>query len=100
DCGVSSAVEQTDLSIREVPHHFLDYRHGRVGLVRHAEKEFVFGIVLSAETRKIFISVRIQPSNGLEIAYRRSEIKIFPRLFSRLPKVTAGTVDGQKVEDK
>ena len=53
---------------------FLNDRDGRFVGIRHAKKNFEFGIVLAAETCVIFVGFAVQPADRFQNAERRAEI--------------------------
>jgi hypothetical protein len=78
----------------------LDYRDAGIALVCRAKNQFVLGIVLEAETGKVFIGSRVEPANWLEVAYRRTEIEIFAGAIAGLPEIAGGAINCQNIIDK
>src|ERR1700730_359630 len=60
-------------TLREIPNQLLDDRNGRFVVVRHAEQDLEFRILLPAEARIIFVRLAVETADRFQDADRRSE---------------------------
>ncbi len=98
DCVAAGAEQQTDFPLGKFADQFFKQRERWIVAI-HAENDFVFGIILAAETRVILVRVFIQPLNRLQTAYRGQKIGVGRGLF-RCGKESSGAVQRQKVVDE
>ena len=92
------AVEKHDSALRELLLQALDQWSNRVVVSADAEDNFVFGIILTAETGEILIGARIDAADRLEDADGRGKIPL--RAGRRLVEETPGTIYCNAIVDK
>src|ERR1700686_5675910 len=61
--------QQDDASLRIVRDQASDNRNCRVALLVDGEKNFVIGVILSAETRVVFVGREVNAVHGLQDTY-------------------------------
>ncbi len=66
--------DQANRQSGEVRDDFANHWGGRVPLRTDREQDFVFRIILTAVTGKVFVSLGIQPVNRFQDAHRRTEL--------------------------
>ena len=83
--GPVGSDQQLDPAPWKIVHQLPYYRYSRVALIVGREKDLIFGIVLTAEAREIFVCPPVQTSDRLEDAHGRRE-SIHSRLDLRIAK--------------
>ncbi len=70
--------EQADGNVGKIAHQTAHDRNRGIVLVAYCEKNFVFGIFLTAKAGEIFVSPAVQTAQRLENADGRSELAAAP----------------------
>ena len=99
--GVAArAIEDANLALREIAHQLLKNGDRSVVFVADAKNQFVVGIVLAAVAGEIFVGFGVEAANRLQIADRRSKIKILRWTVTGLAKETPGAIKDEQIVDK
>src|SRR5260370_26148722 len=99
--GVAArAIEEANLALREIAHQLLKNGDRSVVFVADAKNQFVVGIVLAAVAGEIFVGFGVEAANRLQIADRRSKIKILPWTVTGLAKETPGAIKNEQIVDE
>src|SRR5260370_882615 len=93
-------IEDANLALREIAHQLLKNGDRSVVFVADAKNQFVVGIVLAAVAGEIFVGFGVEAANRLQIADRRSKIKILRWTVTGLAKETPGAIKDEQIVDK
>ena len=66
--------QQANRTLRKIARSVFDGGNRGIALVGNAKKNFEFGIILAAETRKVFVCFAVEAANGFQDADGRREI--------------------------
>lgn len=99
--GVATrAVENADLALRKVGDEFLNDGDSGVVVAADAKEEFIFGIVLAAEAGEIFVRIRVEAADWLQVADGREEIIVGTQVAAAYKEIANRAEDRQNVIDE
>src|SRR5689334_12028970 len=78
---------------------FKNRKHGVVALA-DTEENFVFGVVLTAETGEVLVCLVVKSSDWLQVAYRRREIRLARVFVSGAPEESPRAVKRDQIVEQ
>ena len=93
------AEDQPNIAFGKIAHQFFQHRQSRIVSI-HAEKNFVYGIILAAKAGVILVGVLVQTFDRFQATDGRKEVVVVGVLALRHGKIARRAVQRQQVINK
>jgi len=99
DGGAARAKKEADFAIGKIANDSFEDGQSEIVLI-NAEKNFVFGIVLTAEAGVILVGILIEPLDGFEATDRRRKVPVRERITSLGNEEPNRAEDNKRIVDE